>query len=906
MKRISIILILFVLAATSGFAQKNHLTRDEYAQWQNLRSYNLSDNGKWIYYTISPVDGNDTLFIQSTQADDQYKFALCSRPVFSDNSKWLAAQKGYSEKEIEKMKEKKKTPKNKLLLLNLETGEERIFHDIESFTMAKGSKHLIMAAYKNDKASVKDIFLYHLDNSVIKTIGNISEYSINKKGNRLLYAVSTNGMTGNGVELFNLNDYSSLVIDNDSSKYSKLRWEKEGNAFSFLKSFSDTGFVENNNKLFAVRNIYDKIDIMSLNPVDKTEIPDLMKIRETYSPRFSKDLSIVYFGVYKWTVKEKKDKKNGKKDKEDSDDKLPGVDVWHWKDDPIQPLQEKQYSRTGKDFTYLFAWNLKNNKIVRITDDDFKEATITGDGKNVLIRTDKPYIPSFRLKHYDHYLVNSATGEKKLLIENFTRLYGSSPDGKHILYFKDKNWWVYDIALAEHRNISSGIDTELWNTRDDSPKDIKPPFGNGGWYENDAYLLLYDEYDIWKVAVESAECSKLTNGKEDEIRYRALRLEFEDNFFKSQDDLYISASGYKTKKSGFYKITSQGKRVQLIYDDLMISGLRKAKSWDKFAFRSESYVNSPDLFVTNSLFKKKKQITATNPQQEDYYWGRSELINYTNADGKELQGALFYPANYEEGKEYPMVVYIYEIKSTNLHRYLSPSLTSAYNTTNYTTSGYFVFQPDIIYKVNQPGESAVDCVVPAVNKVLESGMIDKERIALMGHSWGAYQAAFIITQTDLFSSAIAGAPLINMISMYNEIYWNSGSPNQQIFETSQGRLREPWWEIMDDYMANSPMFNAENITTPLLVTFGNKDGAVDWHQGLEMFATMRRMEKPFILLVYDGENHGLRKKENMKDYSIKVNDFLNHYTLGKEAEKWIQSGKTYIDKKEEEQKKNNK
>jgi len=141
-----------------------------------------------------------------------------------------------------------------------------------------------------------------------------------------------------------------------------------------------------------------------------------------------------------------------------------------------------------------------------------------------------------------------------------------------------------------------------------------------------------------------------------------------------------------------------------------------------------------------------------------------------------------------------------------------------------------------------------------------------------------------------------------MISMYNSIYWNSGSPNQNIFETSQGRLREPWWEIMDEYMANSPMFQAKNISTPLLVAFGTEDGAVDWHQGIEMFTTMRRMQKPYIMLVYDGENHSLAKKENQIDYTKKVNEFFNHHLLGSEAPEWITEGKSYLEKRREEDK----
>jgi dipeptidyl aminopeptidase/acylaminoacyl peptidase len=339
-----------------------------------------------------------------------------------------------------------------------------------------------------------------------------------------------------------------------------------------------------------------------------------------------------------------------------------------------------------------------------------------------------------------------------------------------------------------------------------------------------------------------------------------------------------------------------------LFEDKAISGLRKAEKSDYFLFRSETYYSSPNIFRVSLSFTDPLKISDTNPQQSKFAWGRSELVNYKNRDGRALQGALFYPANYVPGNKYPMIVYIYEIRSNVLNNYVVPSPRSAYNTTNFSSQGYFIFQPDIVYKTNHPGESAVNCVVPAVEEVLKTGMIDEKKIGIMGHSWGAYQTSFIITQTNLFSAAVAGAPLIDMISMYNEIYWNTGSPNQNIFEISQGRLRDPWWVIMDEYMANSPMFQAQSIKTPLLVAFGTSDGAVDWHQGIEMFTTMRRMEKPYIMLVYDGENHSLAKKENQLDYTKKVNEFFNHFLKGEKPGEWILKGRKYIDKKTEEDK----
>lgn len=267
-----------------------------------------------------------------------------------------------------------------------------------------------------------------------------------------------------------------------------------------------------------------------------------------------------------------------------------------------------------------------------------------------------------------------------------------------------------------------------------------------------------------------------------------------------------------------------------------------------------------------------------------------------------MQGALFYPANYAPGKQYPMIVYIYEILSNTVHGYTMPSVRTAYNTTNFTTNGYFVFRPDIVYETNDPGVSAVNCVVPAVKEVLKTGMIDPAKLGLMGHSWGAYQTSFLITQTDIFKAACAGAPLTDLISMSMSIYWNSGTPDQKIFETSQGRFDGAWYERTDAHIRNSPMFNAAKIKAPLLVAFGDKDGAVDWHQGIEMYGTLRRMEKPHVMLVYADENHGLAKKENQIDYQKKQREWFDHYLLGKPAEKWITEGVSYLDKMKEREK----
>jgi dipeptidyl aminopeptidase/acylaminoacyl peptidase len=884
------------------------LQKKDYDQWQYLNQTKISPDGKWISYSISVVDGNDTLFLKSMKDTTHYEFAFGGNLNFSRDSKWAAVRIGVSEKEKEKMKEKKKPVHYKMKLVNLSSGDVEDFKDIRSYSFSRNSGHLAMRTYPPEKSKLKgsDLILRNLKTGVTRNIGNVKDWSFNKPGDRLAYIIDAKNKLGNGVELLNLEDYNVSILISDTTTFKNLSWEKEGKALAVMQAFYDTSYVKPSYKILAWQDVYKPETKFVFDPSKIADFPDTLRVKDSFKPVWSKDLTTVFIGINDWTKKEKKKKKDDKdkksKDKKDKKEKKPGVDVWHWKDDPIQPRQQKSYGRDN-NYTYLCSWDLKNNRFIRLASPDLKDGRLTGDQKYAYMWDETPYQPQFKLVYADHYLVNTQTGEKKEILKNYIKTISPSPGGKYLLYFKDNHWWIYDIYGDKHTNLTEKLDVPFWNIRDDHPAKIKPAFGYGGWFKDDKKVLLYDEYDVWETDPSGKKARRLTQGREDETIYRVQRLDYEEPYLDPDQPVYLRAFGDKTKKSGFAKITPKGKFVSLLFEDSSNSRLQKAKKADNFIYVSQTYEKSPALYLTNTVFTKNIQVVETNPQQKNYKWGKAELMSFKNRDGKELQGTLIYPANYESGKKYPMLVYIYEILSNGLHRYIVPSPKSFYNFTNYSQQGYFILQPDIVYKTNHPGESAVDCVVPAVEEMIKTGMIDEKKIGIMGHSWGAYQTSFIITQTKLFSAAVAGAPLTNMISMYNSIYWNSGTPDQQIFETSQGRLQQPYWDIMEEYINNSPIFQAKNIETPILVTFGDKDGAVDWHQGIEFYITMRRMQKPMIMLVYADENHAVRKKENALDYTRKINEFFDYYLLGKQAKPWINDGVTYLDKQKERKKK---
>ena len=910
---------MFFFFTSVNAQQKKQLTPDDYKKWQSLAYADLSPNGEWVAYQVTVQEDNDSLYVMNRNTNKMYKLEFGSTPEFSKDNQWIAYRIGLPFKDAEKLREQSKPIEYKMGLLNLTTGKKEIVQNINRFAFSRNGKYL--AVYLSPPKENKDkgavVLLKNLGEGTTRTIGNVTEYSFNKKSDHFAYIVESANTAGNSAELFNLNNYNLKVLASDTAKFSKLTWQKEGDGLAFFKSFRKDRYEEDNAVVYAYTNINKTPSLKIFDPQMAKNFPEKMRIFNGSNITLSDDMTTAFFGLRNWTYNElakKDDKKPGdsltKKDsaridstraivaskKGLSPEKLAGVDIWHWKDPEIQPRQKVTLNQDTV-FSYLSAWNFDDNSFFQLAKEDAPRAQLTGKQKHAIIFTDTKYKPAFKEDFADAWLVNVKTGASKLAFEKsltgFNTFPQSSPDGKYLVYFKDKHWWSYNIAMEQNINLTQNIKTDFWNVRDDHPAS-RPPVGAGGWLKDDKEILLYSEYDVWAVKPDGKGAKKLTDGEKDEIMFRVNRLDFEEPYLDDTKPIFLSAYGDKTKKFGYYKL-EKGNVEKLIFEDAMINRLTKAKDANAFVYVKQNFDKSPSLYVADN-FSNSKMVAVTNPQQKDYFWGKSELISFTNKKGKKMQGALFYPANYEAGKKYPMIVYIYEILSNTVHGYTSPSQRGSYNTTNFTTNGYFVFRPDIVYETNDPGISAVNNVIPAVEEVLKTGMIDKEKLGIMGHSWGAYQTSFIITQTDMFKAAIAGAPLTNLISMSNSIYWNSGTPDAKIFETSQGRFDGPWYERMEEHMRNSPMYQAANIKTPLLVAFGDKDGAVDWHQGIEMYSTMRRMQKPHIMLVYADENHGLAKKENQIDYQRRQKEFFDHYILGKPAEKWITEGIPMQDK----------
>ena len=450
----------------------------------------------------------------------------------------------------------------------------------------------------------------------------------------------------------------------------------------------------------------------------------------------------------------------------------------------------------------------------------------------------------------------------------------------------------------------------MYREWDDHPDEL-PAHGNAGWLEDDEAFLVYDNFDIWALDPTGRDAPRnLTEGvgRANDIRFRYVDpSRAGGGGFRGfggfgggggaegidpSEDAFLSAFHVYTKQSGYYRDRFDGNREpqRLIMDDFRFSGLRKAEDADSYILTRSTFEEFPDLWVTDSDLRDMEKISDANPQQDEYRWGSAEIIEWVSNDGTPLQGILVKPEGFDPNKKYPMMVYFYERNSDQLHSYREPTPGTSVNQSFYVSRGYVYFVPDIPYEIGHPGESAIDAVVPGVLKIVDQGYIDKERIGAQGHSWGGYQLAYMVTRTNLFAAVEAGAPVSNMTSAYGGIRWDSGMNRQFQYEHTQSRIGGSLWEETLRYINNSPLFEVDKIQTPLLMIHNDKDGAVPWYQGIEMYMAMRRLQKPVWMLNYNGEPHGLRQRQNQKDWTIRMQQFFDHYLMDAPAPVWMTDG----------------
>jgi dipeptidyl aminopeptidase/acylaminoacyl peptidase len=696
--------------------------------------------------------------------------------------------------------------------------------------------------------------------------------------------------------------------------YRDLTWNRDKTAFALLKGVEDKSSEGPRYAVVGFSDLGVKPTKVVYDPKGDKDFPVGMGISANRPIQWTDDFSAITFGIGE--VKKKSESAPTPRDVSAtgggrgqrggvvvSATPKPDLAVWHWKDDRLQPMQEKQAAR-DRAFVHLGLYRVKEKKFLRLSDAECKTVVPAPKQKYAIGRDQRPYEYMSQLNgraYSDIYVIDMATGKRKKALTKVRYVFSADPTGARFLYYDAGQFHVYDMAAGTSVNVTEMIPGTTFVDTEDDHNVEKPPTQVVTWTKDGKYVLISDGWDIWKVEADGSSSWNLTvNGKADGIRYRGL-IQFDPDRIEPGYDpalpAYTSIYGEWTKKGGFAKL-EPGKFgvTPLVTGDYAYGILSKARNADVFTYTRQSVTEYGDYYLTDANFKTSKKVTDANPQQSKYLWcAGARLVDYKGCGGKRLQGALYLPANYEKGKKYPTIVYIYEKLSNGLHQYRDPTVPSTgFNPAIYTSNGYAVLMPDICYRLNDPGISAAECVLPALDAAVATGVVDPAKVGLQGHSWGGYQTAFLVTQTNRFKAAVAGAPLTDLVSMYSSVYWNTGSANQPIFESSQGRFTGGYWEQQEAYIRNSPVYHATKVQTPLVILHNDKDGAVDFTQGIEYYNTLRRLQKPVVMLQYKGENHGLAKMENKKDYAVRMKEFFDHYLMGKPAPDWWQNGVPYL------------
>jgi len=901
----------------------------EIMAWKAIRPAAISPDGAWFGYRLAPSEGDGEVIFRQTQGTQEFRFpdgeaalyASTGRIAFSEDSHWAAFTVLSKADAAKKLKKDKKSVHNQAALINLAIGEKIEITEIKSFAFSgENPGWVVFHKYvpeNQEKEKTKwegsDLILYDLQTSKELNLGNVSEYAFDKAGRWLAWTVDAQGQSGNGLQIRDMESGVIRTLDSGKAVYKQVSWTEKGDGLAVLKGTEDE---EYENKRFSVLGFKDLKSAhpssLDYTPQDDSAFPTDMTVSPNRPPQWTEDLEGLLFGIHQLKKKEKhetaqdepeskprehSDEKTADEDDIDKED-LPGLVIWHWKDKRLQSMQQVQEKR-DKDFSYLCIYRCRENKFIRLADDNLRDVTAAPKQRWAIGIDKGAYEWKGNLdgrRYQDIYVIDLKTGTRRPAIKECRWFYGPSPDGSHFLYYRDGHFHVFEMAGGKSVNITKDLPTSFVNAEDDHNV-IKPPALSLGWVKDGVSVLLSDNWDVWNVPVRGGKAVNLTvNGKSEQIRYRRrFKLHPDEKGIDLKSPVFFEAYMEWTKKSGIVRCEGGRPGVKrLLWDDALFS-LLKAKKSDIYVYSRQTDRDYGDFYVTDGMLKKGRRLTEANPQQNQYLWSAgARLVDYSSDKGDKLQAALFLPAGYEAGKSYPTIVYIYEKLSQRLNAYDAPRAYS-FNKSVYTSRGYAVLMPDITYQINDPGMSAVWCVLPALKAAIDTGIVDPDRVGLHGHSWGGYQTAFLVTQTKMFRAAVAGAPLTNMLSMYNSIYWNTGSANQPIFESSQGRFKGGYWDNLEAYTRNSPVYFAERVDTPLMILHNDKDGAVDWNQGIEYFNTLRRLGKPVVMLQYKGENHGLRIPANRKDYGIRMREFFDHHLRNLPAPEWLSEGVSHLD-----------
>ena len=888
---------LAVLALPSAvFGQaKPAVTPADYGKWESLAPAALSPNGRWLAYGVNRVNEENELSIRATGGDTTLVVRYGTTPSFSADSRWIAYAIGVSPAARDRLERDKKPVHNALGFRELGGAKLDSVPEVAAFRFSPDGRYLAARRYPAEGKRVADLIVIDLAAGRRTTLGSVSDFSWAERRPLLAVTLETEGGAGNAIEVLDAGTNAIRVLESSPALYRGLSWRPKSEDLAVLRTRADKGFRDTTHVVLAWTGLGAGEPVAhTLDPATQAGISARERIADGRRPTWSKDGATLVIGL---RPRQPADSSRARADSAAA--KLSDVQVWHSKDVRLMRMQELQ-EQQDLQRTLAVAWHLGDGSLTRIGADLYESVVLLGNAAAATETDHKPYAwgQMFGRPFSDVWLINTGTGQRSKALEKVRWFYGASPSGRKLLWYDGKDYWSYDVETGARSNLSGGAHADFTDPDWDYPADLRPPSGFAGWARGEKSVLVYDKYDLWSLSLDGSGGRRLTDGRADRIVYRYVRTGNDEDGIDLARRQYLSMGGELSKQFGYARLLAGKPPERLLLKPERIARLIRADSSDVFAYTRESFDDPPDWFVGGADLADARQLSTLNPFQRDYAWGKSELLSFVSGAELPLQAALFYPANYDPARKYPMIVYTYELLSQGVHNYVVPSERSYYNVAVWTANGYFVLEPDIVFHGRDPGVSVLEAVEPAVRTVVARGLVDSARIGHVGHSWGGYEAAFLPTRSHLFAAGVAGAAITNFLSFNGAVHWSSGNAEYDHWETGQARMDVPPWEDLAAYLRNSPIAKIQDLKSPLLVEAGDADGTVEWHQSMEFYNSARRAgRQDLVMLLYPGEDHGLRKKENQIDYHRRINEWFGHYLKGEPAPDWITTGMSWLERK---------
>jgi len=926
-----ITLVLLALLPLVAFGQKKAIKHSDYDGWKRMSNSSITDDGQWVKYIINPQEGDGCLYLYNVKSGKQEKFERGNGAIISADAEFMAYKVKPEFAVTRQAKRDKKKPdempKSNLGIKILGGGEPVIIERVKSFKMgADGGEWIayLMEKPLKEKAKEKaeteekkepktkekkpksdgtELIIFNPLSNKKHSFKDVINYGVSKDGSVVGFVQETTDtakVKHYKVQRFDTAKESSQEIFAGEGSLKKLIVDNKGANMGFIYS-SDTSKV----KVYSLW-LSEGTKAKKIVGTDTDGMKSDWSVSEFGSISFSDSGKRLLFGTALAPVKEPEDTLL-------KDEKYK-LDIWSWHDPYLQPQQKLSLKR-DREKSYQAVYFIEEAKMLQLADKDLPSVRLLekGDGDIAIGSSNLKYrkLTSWESNRYqDYYKINLKTGKRSTMIEAAPSVVNISPSGKHMLVWciKTRSWLSRPTEGGEFVDLTSKLKVAFHNELHDSPSEPSPYSYSPKWIDGDKYVLVNDRYDIWKIDVSGAEAPvNLTNayGRQHNTRYSITSLHgfgspLRKDYVGAKEMLYLTTFNYKTKDAGLatLKVNKAANPSELFSGPYAYGSYVKADDAAKVIFTKGDYANYPELHVGDLKFSKAVKVSETNPQQKDFNWGTNELVEWRSFDGQMLQGILYKPEDFDPNKKYPMIVYFYERSSDGIHRYNAPAPSaSTVNRTYAVSNGYLVFVPDIPYVEGYPGHSAYNAIVSGTYSMLDQfDFIDPDRLGLDGQSWGGYQIAYLITQTDMYACAFSGAPVSNMTSAYGGIRWGSGMSRMFQYEKTQSRIGGTLWEKPIQYIENSPVFFVPKIQTPVLIMHNDADGAVPWYQGIEFFVALRRLEKPAWMLSYNDEAHNLRGRANRKDLSVRKMQFFDHYLQGAAAPYWMEKGISQLEK----------